>query len=100
IHITKGQHLISGFTGNPGSGDETVVSRRKWCTSCGGHLFTEHPQMGVTDEPAVVIRNFKFTPGFHVHYQQSVHPLQDGLPKFRDMPEEAGGYGIKLAEPA
>ena len=54
--------------------------------------------MGLIDVPAAVIRDFMFEPGFHVHYQESVHPMRDGLPKFKDLPEAAGGSGEKLPE--
>ena len=47
--------------------------------------------MGVVDVPAVLIEGFNFEPGFHVHYQETVHPMKDGLPKFEDLPEAAGG---------
>lgn len=89
---------MGGYTGNPLSDIKEVVSNRVWCKSCGGHVFTEHPTMGVIDVPAVVIKNFDFKPGFHVHYQESVHPIKDGLPKFRDLPAEAGGSGEQLPE--
>jgi hypothetical protein len=54
--------------------------------------------MGLIDVPAVIIKNLNFKPGFHVHYQESVHPMKDGLPKFRDLPKEAGGSGENLPE--
>ena len=98
VQVTKGADKIDGYTGNPGSGHEGIVSNRKWCKSCGGHLFTEHPAMGLVDVPAVVIRGLKFIPAFHVHYQESVHPVSDGLPKFRDLPAEAGGSGKTLSD--
>jgi hypothetical protein len=98
LQITRGEDCIAGFEGNPKSGDPAVVSRRKWCTRCGGHLFTEHPAMGMLDIPAAVIQDFAFAPAFHVHYQESVHPMADGLPKFSDLPAEAGGSGRQQAE--
>ena len=98
LNVTRGSELLARFEGNPKSGDETVVSERTWCSRCGGHVFTGHPTMGLIDVPAVVIRDFAFEPGFHVHYQESVHPLQDGLPKFRDLPAEAGGSGELVPE--
>lgn len=98
LQITRGAEHISTFDGNPKSDHETVVSERKWCKNCGGHLFTIHPTMGLIDVPAVVIEEFKFQPGFHVHYQESVHHIKDGLPKFQDLPKEAGGSGIELPE--
>jgi len=96
LHVTQGSELVSVFEKNPGSDDHAVVSRRQWCKVCGGHVFTEHPTMGVTDVPAVVIKRFDFTPGFHVHYQETIHPMTDGLTKFKDLPKEAGGSGEEL----
>ena len=98
VKITRGENNLGGFTGNPLSGEKAVVSNRVWCKSCGGHVFTDHPTMGVIDVPAVVIKDFDFRPVFHVHYQESVHPMKDGLPKFRDLPAEAGGSGEQLPE--
>lgn len=98
LEITKGKENIVGFSGNPRSENDTVVSNRQWCKKCGGHLYTEHPLMGLVDVPSAVIENMIFRPGFHVHYQESVHPMKDGLPKFKDLPEEAGGTGEQLAE--
>jgi hypothetical protein len=98
LHVTRGEDEIAGFEGNPKSGDPGVVSRRKWCSHCGGHVFTEHPTMGLVDVPAAVILDFDFQPGFHVHYQETVQPMRDGLPKFRDLPAEAGGSGEVVTE--
>ncbi len=96
--ITQGQENIVSFDENPGSDDETVVSRRQWCNKCGGHVLTDHPTMGLVDVPAVLIKGLQFNPGFHVHYQETVFSIKDGLPKFQDLPEAAGGTGIELAE--
>jgi len=54
--------------------------------------------MGLVDVPSAVIKGFAFKPGFHVHYAETVHPMKDGLPKFKDLPEEAGGTGKQLKE--
>ena len=98
LKITQGLDNVAGFDKNPLSEDDTVVSNRVWCKTCGGHLYTDHPTMGLIDVPAVIIKNFNFKPGFHVHYQESVHQMKDGLPKFRDLPKEAGGSGEELPE--
>lgn len=98
LTINRGAERIAGFEQNPRSDHQAVVSGRKWCTVCGGHLYVDHPTMGLVDIPAAVIDDFQFQPEFHVHYQESVHPIQDGLPKFRDLPEEVGGSGIQLTE--
>ncbi|MCB1868037.1 MAG: GFA family protein [Gammaproteobacteria bacterium] len=98
LQVTQGEENIALFDKNPGTSDETVVSERKWCRICGGHVFTDHPTMGLIDVPAVVIEDFDFKPGFHVHYQETVHHIKDGLPKFKDLPKEAGGSGEQLPE--
>ena len=98
LQVAHGHGNIDGFNGNPGSGDETVYSVRKWCRNCGGHVFSEHPTMGLVDVPAVLVKGLVFSPAFHVHYQESVHHMKDGLPKLRDLPEAAGGSGVQLPE--
>lgn len=98
VEITKGLDNIAGFDKNPISGDEKVVSNRVWCKTCGGHVYTDHPTIGLIDVPAVVVKDLTFTPAFHVHYQEHVHTMKDGLPKFKDLPKEAGGSGVELPE--
>jgi hypothetical protein len=34
----------------------------------------------------------------HVHYQETVLPMRDGKPKFKDIPAEMGGSGTLLPE--
>ena len=98
INILNGESDIGVFTKNPGSEDDTIYSIRKWCKKCGGHVLTDHPIMRLVDVPAVLIEGLQFNPGFHVHYQDSVHHMLDGLPKWRDLPEEAGGSGEQMSE--
>jgi hypothetical protein len=83
---------------NIGSYQKTPQSIRKWCKTCGGHLMTEHPAMGLTNVYAPVIADFPFKPGIHVHYQESVLPIKDGLRKLRDVSKRAGGSGEELPE--
>ncbi|RTR33290.1 GFA family protein [Shewanella atlantica] len=91
INITAGADKISSFNKTPGS-------TRKWCRECGGHILTEHPTMNLVDVFAASIPSLKFEPGIHVHYQESVLPIKDGLPKMKDMPSEAGGSGETMPE--
>ncbi len=81
-----------------GSYNKTPHSHRKWCKSCGGHVFTDHPGMGLVDVFAAVIPDFPFKPGIHVHYQESRLPIHDGLTKMKDVPKEMGGSGVVVAE--
>lgn len=94
--ITKGEDCIASFDKLGSQGGDPGTSIRKWCENCGGHVFIEHPGMGVVDVPAAVMSGFTFTPAFHVHYQETVQPMKDGLPKFKDLPAEAGGSGEQL----
>jgi len=91
VQVTKGEDNIGTYNKTPGSS-------RKWCKTCGGHVFTEHPTMGLIDVYAVVITDLPFTPGVHVHYQETVLHIKDGLPKLKDLPKEIGGSGEELPE--
>jgi len=83
---------------NIGSFNKTSRSYRKWCKTCGGHLFTEHPAWGLTDVYAAIIPDFPFAAGVHVNYQESTLALHDGVIKFKDIPKEMGGSGTTIAE--
>jgi hypothetical protein len=91
VRVTRGAD-------NLGSYNKTPQSTRKWCRTCGGHVFTEHPGLGLTDVYAAVIPDFPYQPGIHVHYQETRLPIRDGLPKMKDVPGEMGGSGVALAE--
>jgi len=91
VQITQGADLLGSYS-------KTTGSVRKWCKACGGHLLTDHPAMGLTDVYAAVIPDFPYKPGVHVHYQEAVLRIHDGVPKLKDVPKEMGGSGISLAE--
>ena len=81
-----------------GTYNKTPISYRKWCKQCGGHLFTEHPTMGLVDIYAALIPKLTFEPAVHVHYQETVLHIRDGKTKMKDMPKEMGGSGVTLPE--
>jgi hypothetical protein len=91
VRVTRGAENIGTY-------NKTPQSYRKWCKLCGGHIFIEHPGMGLTDVSAAVIPDLPFKPGVHVHYQESVLPIKDGVPKLKDVPKEMGGSGDSVAE--
>lgn len=91
VAVVKGADRIATF-------HKTDKSHRKWCKACGGHLMTEHPAWGLTDVYAATIPDFPFKAGVHVHYQESVLRMRDGLPKMKDVPKEMGGSGETLPE--
>jgi hypothetical protein len=91
LEITRGQDQIGVY-------NKTPRSLRKFCKACGGHLMTEHPQWSLIDVYAAMIPDFPFKAGVHVHYQETVLPMHDGLPKMKDLPKEMGGSGSVLPE--
>lgn len=91
VKVTRGADNIGTYS-------KTPRSDRKWCKTCGGHLFTEHPAMGLTDVYAAVIPGLPYKAGVHVHYQETALRIKDGMPKMKDLPKEMGGSGATLAE--
>jgi len=91
VQITQGADNIGTY-------NKTERSYRKWCKTCGGHLFTDHPHWGLIDVYAAVIPDFPYRAGVHVNYQETTLHVPDGLPKFKDIPAEMGGSGIGVAE--
>ena len=91
LKVTQGKNKIATY-------NKTKMSYRKFCTSCGGHLFTDHPQWDLVDIYAATIPSFPFKPGVHVHYKESVVRIKDGLPKLKDLPKEMGGSGETMSE--
>ena len=77
---------------------KTDASHRKFCRDCGTPVLVRHPAMGMTDVPAGGVRGLAYEPGVHVHYQEKVLSVKDGLPKFKDFPKEFGGSGDTLPE--
>ncbi|HEX6273056.1 MAG TPA: GFA family protein [Polyangiaceae bacterium] len=77
---------------------KTDASHRQFCALCGGHVMTAHPAFELIDVYAAILPALRFAPQLHVHYQEAVMRLRDGLPKFRDLPKEMGGSGDMLPE--
>jgi hypothetical protein len=88
VKITQGEDNIGTF-------NKTPQSYRKWCKTCGGHVFTEHPGLGLTDVYAAVIPGVPFIPGLHVNYNETKLPIRDGLLKLKDFPHGFGGQELK-----
>lgn len=91
VRITRGADNVGTFNKTPGSA-------RKWCKTCGGHLLTEHPGLGLTDVYAALLPDLHFQPGVHVNYQEAVLRIHDGVVKLKDFPAEFGGSGATVPE--
>jgi hypothetical protein len=91
VRVTEGAELVATF-------QKTQLSRRQYCTRCGGHLMTDHPPLGLVDVYAATIPSLPFVPAVHVNYAETVLPMRDGLPKLKDFPAELGGSGEIISE--
>jgi hypothetical protein len=91
VKITKGE-------GNLATYKKTDHSLRQFCKTCGGHVMAAHPPWDLVDVYAATVPTYPWKAGVHVHYQEKVLPMRDGLPKFRDIPKEMGGSGETLPE--
>ena len=60
--------------------------------------MTNHPPLGLVDVYAATLPTLTFSPGVHVNYAETVLPMRDSLPKFKDFPAEFGGSGQQIAE--
>ena len=91
VRITAGAEHVATF-------QKTPFSQRQYCAKCGGHLMANHPTIGLVDVFAATIPTLDFVPAVHFNYAETVLPMQDGLPKLKDFPAEAGGSGETVAE--
>ena len=91
VKVTRGAEHVATY-------QKTPISQRQYCTKCGGHLMTAHPTLGLVDVFAATLPTLSFAPGVHVNYAETVLPMKDGLPKFKDFPKEFGGSGDMASE--
>jgi hypothetical protein len=91
VRVIQGADQVAMF-------QKTPLGQRQYCKTCGGHLMTNHPPLGLVDVYAATLPTLKFSPALHVNYAETVLPIRDGLPKFKDFPSEFGGSGEKLPE--
>jgi hypothetical protein len=93
VRFLKGTEKLHRFsvTGHPEGGKFS-------CQVCGGAVCTFVPSARLYDIFAGVLADFDFRPTIHINYGERVISMHDGLPKFRDMPEHAGGSGTLVGE--
>ena len=91
VTVTKGADNIGTFA-------KTENSHRKFCKTCGGHIFIDHPGMGMFDVCLNTVPGVEHTPTLHVYYSEKTVAMKDGLPKFKDMPADFGGSGDTVPE--
>src|ERR1700688_4034931 len=71
VKITKGLDNIETYR-------RTDRSLKKWCKTCGGHLFADLSMANLVDVFAAVIPSLRFDPTMHIHYQETVLRMIDG----------------------
>ena len=91
VRITRGADNTSTYS-------KSTHSYRRWCKTCGGHIFTEHPGMQLTDVHAAAILDFPYHTGIHVHDQKSTMRIKDWLSRLKGAPKEMGDSGVSIAE--
>ncbi|MFN3725587.1 MAG: GFA family protein [Allosphingosinicella sp.] len=91
VKVTRGEDRLANY-------NKTDFSGRRYCADCGGHVMVDHPSLGMIDVHAAIIPDLHFQPAVHLHYQETVLPMKDGLPKYRDFPVDVGGSGEMMAE--
>ena len=91
VKITAGEEKLGNYARTP-------ASQRRFCTDCGGHVLSEHPEMGMTDVYLNIVPTLTHQGAMHIFYGEKSMSVPDGLPKFKDMPAEFGGSGEMLAD--
>ena len=76
-------------------------TQRTACARCGGNVLTTKPGLGwkVVYPATLAGSGFRYQPQMHIHYGERVLDVNDTLPKFTDVPAEAGGSGEMIDEP-
>lgn len=91
VRVTQGKENVAVYNKTPGSA-------RTYCARCGGHLMTNHPTLGVVDVFSATLPELDFKAGLHINYAETVLPMKDGLPKFKDFPGAFGGSDQQMPE--
>jgi len=91
VRVVAGEEQLAAYA-------KTAMSERQFCKVCGGHVMARHPPLGLIDVFAATLPTLPYAAGVHVNYAETVLPMKDGLPKFKDFPAEFGGSGEMAAE--
>src|SRR5688572_31194496 len=55
VRITHGESNLDTY-------NKTSQSSRSWCKTCGGHVFTNHPGVALTDVYAATLPDLQYEP--------------------------------------
>lgn len=91
VKVVKGEAELATYA-------KTERSQRKFCRRCGGHVMVDHPAFGMVEVFPALVEGLQHQPALHIRYAEKTVAMQDGLPKFKDLPADFGGSGELLAE--
>lgn len=109
VTITQGEeelvqfdaYRLRQFDDHEATGDQGSVNCRCACRRCGAGVMNRRKDgITVVYPSALCDSGFRHEPMVHIHYQERVLDVQDGLPKFADSPTEFGGSGEMIDEPS
>lgn len=93
VSITQGEDLVNNY--------KHGFSNRHWCTQCGSGLMNHLPNGRVVVYAMVLAESgYVHKANCHIHCDETVIHLRDGLPKYVDLPAEWGGSGETVSEPS
>lgn len=93
VSVTLGEDLVDHY--------KSDFSNRHWCRCCGSGLMN-HLANGKIVVYAMVLAESGYVhkATCHINCDETVLNLQDGLPKYVDIPAEWGGSGETVSEPS
>ncbi len=91
VTVTQGEDFLQGY--------DTGSSHRFWCRNCGTGLFNRKAK-GHTVVYAMLLSKSGYIhdPTCHIHCEESVIQIEDGLPHYVDLPQNWGGSGELVTE--
>lgn len=94
VQVIGGRRCLAEF-------NKTGKSDRCWCIRCGGHVMNRKPHraMIVVYAMTLVDSAFVYAPSCHIFYRERVINIDDGLPKYADLPSQLGGSGCLIGSP-
>lgn len=86
VRVVAGEDNLVGYS-------RSGKAVRRHCAACGGAVMTDTVEIDMIDVYPLILEDFAFAPAFHIHYSERVIEMPDGVPKFLDLPADAGGSG-------
>ncbi|HJO03844.1 MAG TPA: GFA family protein [Acidobacteriota bacterium] len=108
VAVTQGEeellefdaYRLRQFDGHQATDDKGSANCRCSCRRCGAGVMNRRRDGVTVVYPSALYGSaFNHAPTVHIHYQERVLDVQDGLPKFADGPAEYGGSGEMIDEP-